>query len=394
MRKHTSLILMSGLLASTLAASAAGNYGPGVDDKSIRIGQTMVYSGPASAFGIAGKILLAYLAEVNGKGGVNGRQVELLSVDDACTPAKTVEATRKLVEVDKVLGLFGSTCTGSQAAVQKYLNENKVPQFLTTASGSSMYDHVAYPWSVPFAFAYELEGENYGRFIKEHKPGAKIGILTQNDDVGKALLRGFARGLGDGGTIVKQLTYETTDPTIDSQVIEIHNSGADTFANFAVLKYAAMSLKEVHTLGWKPLQFIMTSSSSIPGVLEKAGPLTDFTDVVTGAWYKTPSDPKWASDPGNMGYLAFMKRNFPNQQADDAAAVHGYLIAEMTAKVLQRAGDDLTRDNLLKVINSVSNEQLSMLLPGITVNISADNHYAIRKASMAKFDGARWVLLD
>jgi branched-chain amino acid transport system substrate-binding protein len=394
MKRRASIVLMSALLASTLTATAGGNYGPGVDDKSILIGQTMVYSGPASAFGIAGKILLAYLAELNAKGGINGRKVELLSVDDACTPAKTVEATRKLVEVDKVLGLFGSTCTGPQVAVQKYLNDNKVPQFLTTASGSTMYDHVAFPWSVPFAFSYELEGENYGRFIREHKPGAKIGIITQNDDVGKSLLRGFTRGLGDGGTIVKQVTYETTDPTIDSQVIEIRDSGADTFANFAVLKYAAMSLREVRTLGWKPFQVIMTSSSSIPGVLEKAGPLKDFTDVMTGAWYKTPSDPRWASDPGNMNYLAFMKRNFPNLEADDAAAVHGYLIAEMTAKVLERAGDDLTRENLLKVVNSISNEELSMLLPGITVNISADNHFAIRAAKMAKFDGSRWVLLD
>lgn len=382
------------VLATTVAANAQTKYGPGVTDKTIRIGQTMVYSGPGSVYGLTGKVLGAYLNEINAKGGINGRKVELLSPDDGCTPAKTVEITRRLVEVDQVLGLFGSTCTGSQVSVQKYLNSNNVPQFFTVVGGATMFEAATYPWTVALAFAYELEGEAYGQYVKKVKPGAKVGILTQNDDVGRSMLKGFIRGLGDGATIVKQLTYELTDPTIDSQVIQIRDSGADTFANFGVLKFASLSLRKVENLGWKPLQIVMNTSSSIPGILEKAGSLDAFKGLITSAWFKAPSDQKWASDPGNLEYLAFMKRNFPDLQSDDPIAVHGYLVAEMTVKLLQKAGNDLTRENLLKTVNSFSNEPLAMLLPGVTVSISKDNHFTIRSAKMAQFDGKRWVLLD
>ncbi|CAB4833726.1 unannotated protein [freshwater metagenome] len=380
------------------AAHAQKQYGPGVTDTEIKIGQTMVYSGPASSFGIVGEVMRGYAAMVNDKGGIKGRKVTVLSYDDACSPPKTIEATRRLVENDNVLGLFGSTCTGSQIAVQKYLNGKQVPQFYTTGSGATLFDPKGAPWTIPMSFYYELEGENYGRYIRQAKPNAKIAILFQNDDVGKSLIRGFKKGLGGEAVaatmVVKEASYEATDPTIDSQILVLKGSGADTFANFGVLKFATMALKKTQEIGWKPMQVIMTTSSSVPGVLAQAGPLKESVGLITGSWYKASSDPKWANDEGVNAYKAFMKARLPGKEMDDAAAVHGYLVADLTFKLLERAGDNLTRENLLKQATSMTNVELPMLLPGITVNASPDNYYVIRTAKMSRFDGTRWALVD
>ncbi len=366
-------------------------YGPGVTDTEIKLGQTVAYSGPGSAYSMVGRMHVAYYKMLNEtKGGINGRKINLLSVDDAYTPPKTVEVTRKLVEDDQVLAMVGSMGTPSQTAIQKYMNARKVPQLLFYASSTGLHDPKNNPYTVPFSFAYDIEGAIYGKYLRENRPDAKIAVLYQNDDVGKSYLRGLKKGLGDkAGNIVKESTQEVSDPTVDSQVLQSQASGADTFIAFTSNKAGAQAIRKVAAIGWKPFYIVPYVASSITGVLTPAG-LDNSTGLVSTYWFKTPSDPTWAEDKAMQEYLAYFKKYLPNDDPGDTTSVYTYMGAQLAALALERCGDNLTRENLLKQIQSLKNVELGMLLPGSKVNFSADDYYPIRSARLARFDGKAW----
>jgi ABC-type branched-subunit amino acid transport system substrate-binding protein len=391
MRASLLALLAGTSLAVAVPAQAQKNYGPGASDAEIKLGQTVAYSGPGSAYSMVGRMSVAYFKMLNEtKGGINGRKINLLSVDDAYSPPKTVEVTRKLVESDQVMAMVNSMGTAAQTSVQKYLNAKKVPQLLFYASSPGLHDSKATPWTVPFSFAYDIEGSIYGKYMVEARPDAKIGVLYQNDDVGKSYIRGFRKALGaKQSNIVKEVSQEMSDPTVDSQILQLQASGADTLVVFTSNKAQAQAIKKVAAIGWKPLYIVPYVSSSITGVLTPAG-LDNSVGLVSSYWFKTPSDPTWSDDKAMQDYLAFFKKYLPNDDPGDTTSVYTYMGAQLTALALERCGDNLTRENLLKQIQGLKDVELGMLLPGMKINFRQDDYYPIRQARLAKFDGKSW----
>jgi ABC-type branched-subunit amino acid transport system substrate-binding protein len=377
------------------AAFAAGkSYGPGVTDTEITVGQSVPYSGPASAFGIYGRVMVAYFEMVNEKGGINGRKVKLISLDNGYSPPKAIEDSRKLVEEMNVLAEVGTVGTPPNVAVQKYLNGKGVPQLFASAGGSRFNDPQNYRWTVPFYPGFAMEGAVFARYILKTKPGAKIAVLYQNDDYGKDYLKGLERGLGAGAakSIVAEASYELSDPTVDSQVVSLQGAGADTVLEFATPKFAAQAIRKIANLGWKPLQIVGSPASSVNGVLKPAG-FDNATGLLTSQFAKQPADPAWSKDQEVVDYLAFMKRWAPNEDAGDFVGLSGYINAEGVALVLRRCGDDLTRENLLKQATTIRNARVAMLLPGIDLGNSPSDYALYHKLRLARFDGTRWVLI-
>lgn len=391
MRASLIALLAGTTLAVAVPAQAQKNYGPGASDAEIKLGQTVAYSGPGSAYSMVGRMSVAYFKMLNEtKGGINGRKINLLSVDDAYSPPKTVEVTRKLVESDQVMAMVNSMGTAAQTSVQKYLNAKKVPQLLFYASSPGLHDSKATPWTVPFSFAYDIEGSIYGKYMVEGRPDAKIGVLYQNDDVGKSYIRGFRKALGaKQSNIVKEVSQEMSDPTVDSQILQLQASGADTLVVFTSNKAQAQAIKKVAAIGWKPFYIVPYVSSSITGVLTPAG-LDNSVGLVSSYWFKTPSDPTWSDDKAMQDYLAFFKKYLPNDDPGDTTSVYTYMGAQLTALALERCGDNLTRENLLKQIQGLKDVELGMLLPGMKINFRQDDYYPIRQARLAKFDGKSW----
>lgn len=388
-----STVLAAGIsLVLACPAQAQKNYGPGVTDTEIKLGQTVAYSGPGSAYSMVGRMSVAYFKMLNEtQGGINGRKLNLLSLDDAYTPPKTVEATRKLVESDNVLAMVNSMGTAMQVSVQKYLNTKQVPQLLFYASSPALHDAKATPWTVPWSFAYNVEGGIYGKHILQTKPNAKIAVLYQNDDVGRSYLKGLKDALGAkaGTMIVKEASQEVSDPTVDSQILQLQASGADTLMVFTSNKAGAQAIRKVASIGWKPYFVVAYVSSSISGVLAPAG-LENSVGLVSTSWFKTPSDPRWENDKAMQDYLAFFKKYLPNDNPGDTTSVYTYMGAQLAALALERCGSNLTRDNLLKQIQNLKDVELGMLLPGMKVNYRADDYYPIRQAQLVQFDGKSW----
>ncbi|RZL95715.1 MAG: branched-chain amino acid ABC transporter substrate-binding protein [Variovorax sp.] len=388
-----STVLAAGIsLVLACPAQAQKNYGPGVTDTEIKLGQTVAYSGPGSAYSMVGRMSVAYFKMLNEtQGGINGRKLNLLSLDDAYTPPKTVEATRKLVESDNVLAMVNSMGTAMQVSVQKYLNTKQVPQLLFYASSPALHDAKATPWTVPWSFAYNVEGGIYGKHILQTKPNAKIAVLYQNDDVGRSYLKGLKDALGAkaGTMIVKEASQEVSDPTVDSQILQLQASGADTLMVFTSNKAGAQAIRKVASIGWKPYFVVAYVSSSISGVLTPAG-LENSVGLVSTSWFKTPSDPRWENDKAMQDYLAFFKKYLPNDNPGDTTSVYTYMGAQLAALALERCGSNLTRDNLLKQIQNLKDVELGMLLPGMKVNYRADDYYPIRQAQLVQFDGKSW----
>jgi branched-chain amino acid transport system substrate-binding protein len=391
MRASLLALLAGTAFAVAVPAHAQKTYSPGAADGEIKLGQTVAYSGPGSAYSMVGRMSVAYFKMLNEtKGGVNGRKLNLLSVDDAYSPPKTVEVTRKLVESDQVLAMVNSMGTAAQTSVQKYLNGKQVPQLLFYASSPGLHDAKATPWTVPFSFAYDIEGSIYGKYIVESRPNAKIGVLYQNDDVGKSYIRGFRHALGaKQANIVKEVSQEMSDPTVDSQILQLQASGADTLVVFTSNKAQAQAIKKVAAIGWKPFYIVPYVSSSITGVLTPAG-LDNSVGLVSSYWFKTPSDPTWANDKAMQDYLAFFKKYLPGDDPGDTTSVYTYMGAQLTALALERCGDNLTRENLLKQIQGLKDVELGMLLPGMKINFRSDDYYPIRQARLARFDGKSW----
>ena len=377
------------------AIAAEKQYGPGVTDTEIKIGQTVPYSGPASAFSSYGRVMTGYFQMLNEKGGINGRKVNLISLDNAFSPPKAIEQTRKLVDDDSVLAEVGTVGTVPNVAVQKYLNQNKVPQVFISAGGRRFNDPQNFPWTVPFYPPFEMEGATFGKFILKNMPNAKIAVLYQNDDYGKDYLTGLKTGLGSDSTakIVAEVSYELSYPTVDSEVLKLKASGADTLIYFTTPKFAAQAIKKANELTWKPVQFLASPVNSIQGVLAPAG-LENVQGAYTTQFTKQAGDPAWAEDPEVMEYISFMKKWVPNDSPNDFVALSGYVNAQAIAKGLQRCGDNLTRENLLAQATSFNKERVGMLLPGIELTNSKDNYAPYRSLRMAVFDKTSWKLLE
>ena len=395
--KISSLLAVSTLvLAGTITAAigAEKHYGPGVTDSEIKIGQTVPYSGPASAFSSYGRVMTGYFQMLNEKGGINGRKVNLISLDNAYSPPKAIEQTRKLVDDDDVLAEIGTVGTVPNVAVQKYLNQNKVPQVFISAGGRRFNDPQNFPWTVSFYPPFEMEGATFGEFIVKHMPNARIAVLYQNDDYGKDYLTGFKKALGDGtAKIVAEANYEMSYPTVDSEVIQLKASGADTLVYFTTPKFAAQAIKKAGELNWKPAQFLASPVNSVQGVLAPAG-LDNVQGAYTTQFTKQVGDPAWASDPDVAEYVAFMKKWAPNDSPNDFIGLSGYIIAQAIALGLERCGDDLTRENLLAQATSFNKQRVGMLLPGIELTNSKQNYSPFNSLRMAVFEKTSWKLLE
>jgi len=388
----------SGLAAASVLvagglALAAGQYGPGASDTEIKIGQTMPYSGPASAYGTIGKEEAAYFAMINEQGGINGRKINLISRDDGYSPPKTVELVRKMVEEDQVLLTFNILGTPPNTAVQGYLNDNKVPQLFVATGADKWNDPKNHPWTMGWQPSYRIEARIYGRYILKNIPNAKIAIVYQNDDFGKDYLVGLREGLGDKADkmIVASNTYETTDPTIDSQIVSLQGTGADTLLVAAIPKFAAQAIRKVADLGWKPNFFMTNVSASVGAVMKPAG-FDKAQGIITGGYLKDPNDPQWQSSAEYKAWLDFMKKYYSGGSLADVNNVYGYSVAETVVHVLKVAGNDLTRENVMKQAASIHDLKLPMALPGVTVSTSATDFAPIKQMQLQKFEGETWKL--
>ncbi|MBC5763406.1 ABC transporter substrate-binding protein [Ramlibacter albus] len=360
--------------------------------KEIKIGQTMPYSGPASAYGTIGKVEAAYFKMVNDQGGVNGRKINFITLDDGYSPPKTVEQVRKLVEQEDVLALFQVLGTPPNTAIHKYVNAKKVPHLFVATGATKWNDPKDYPWTFGFNPTYQTEGEVYAKYLLKTKPNAKVAVLYQNDDYGKDYLTGFKKGLGNrANMIVQEATYEVTDPTVDSQVITLHKSGADTFFNITTPKFAAQAIRKVHDIGWKPLHILNNVSASIGSVLKPAG-LEKAVDIISMEYFKEPTDPQWKDDPAMLEWRAFMARYNREADPNEAFNVYGVIAAQTLVQVLKQCGNDVTRDNIKRQAENLKNVKLPLLLPGIALSTSPTQHTPIKQLQLAKFDGTKWVL--
>ena len=383
------------MIATILLASAAHaqkKYGPGASDQEIKLGQTMSYSGPLSVFGTIGRAEAAYFEKVNAEGGIDGRKINLISLDDGYAPPRTVEQTRKLIEQEEVLALFSSLGTPTNAAIQKYVNVKKVPHLFLSTGASRWGDPHQFPWTMGWGPNYLQEGRIYGRYILENHPDARIAVLYQNDDFGKDFLKGFQDGLGERSVqmIVGEATYEPTDPTVDSQITTLKASGADTFFDIASPKAAAQAIRKVYDIGWRPRHLLQSVAASIASTLKPAG-LDHAVGVISSTYYKDPTDPQWANDPAVLAYRAWMKGYYPAGNPDDVYNVWGYSQAQTIEHVLRQCGDELTRENVMRQAANLKELQLPMLLPGIKLNTSPTDYYPIKQVQLMKFDGKQWV---
>jgi ABC-type branched-subunit amino acid transport system substrate-binding protein len=381
------------LALSVSAAQAQKKYDTGATDTEIKIGQTNPFSGPASAYATIGKTQAAYIRMINDQGGVNGRKINLIQYDDAYSPPKAVEQVRKLVESDEVLLTFQLLGTPSNAAVQKYLNAKKVPQLFAATGASKFTDPKNFPWTMGFNPNYFVEGRIYGQYIIKEHPNAKIGVLYQNDDLGKDYLNGIKAGLGDKAAkmIVAEASYEVSDPTVDSQILKIKDSGADLFFSATTPKQAAQAIKKIHELGWKPIHILDINATSVGAVMKPAG-LEASKGVISVNYGKDPLDPTWKDDPGMKKYFEFMAKYYPEGDKDSSFNSYGYSTTELLIHVLKACGDNLTRENVMKQATSLKNVQLDLSLPGIVANTTPDDYRVNKQLQMMRFNGERWEL--
>ena len=386
------LIACAGWIAASTAL-AEKKYDPGASDTEIKIGQTMPYSGPASAYGTIGKAEADYFRMINEQGGVNGRKINLITLDDGYSPPKTVEQTRRLVEQEQVLLIFQSLGTAMNTAIQKYMNAKKVPQLFISTGATKWGDPEHFPWTMGWQPNYQTETHIYAKYLLQNKHDAKIAVLFQNDDYGKDYLKGLHDGLGQQGEklIVKETSYEVTDPTVDSQIVTLQGSGADVLFIFATPKFAAQAIRKTYDMGWKPMTFLNNVSTSVATVLLPAG-LEKSVGLVTALYLKDPTDPQWESDPSMKNWLAWMKKYYPDGDIKDIANVYGYAAAQTMVQVLRQCGDELSHDNIMRQAARLKDLEVAVLLPGIRINTSPTDFYPIEQVQLARFDGKRWVL--
>ena len=391
MKKTLIFAIVLGAAAAT-SAVAQKKYDPGASDGEIRLGNTNPYSGPASSYGTIGKSIAAYFKMVNEQGGINGRKDNFITYDDGYSPPKTVEMVRKLVEQDNVLFVFQTLGTPSNTAIHKYMNMNKVPQMHVATGATKWNDPKNFPWTMGWQPNYQTEARIYAQHILKTKPDAKIGILYQNDDYGKDYLKGFEDGLGDKAKmIVAKASYEVTDPTVDSQVVQLQASGANVFFNITIPKFAAQAIRKAYDIGWKPVHYLNNVSNSVGSVLTPAG-LEKSVGIITSAYLKDATDPRWANDAAIAQWREFMKKYYPDGNQADVFNVYGYSVGATIAQVLKQCGDNLTRENIMKQAASMKGFRVETLLPGIAITTGSDDFAPLQALQLERFDGKQWVL--
>jgi branched-chain amino acid transport system substrate-binding protein len=382
----------SALAITALPVRAAKQYGPGVSDTEIKIGNTCFYSGPASSYGTIGKAMAAYYKMVNDQGGVNGRKINFISYDDAYSPPKTVEQTRRLVEQDEILLDAGPLGTPTNSAIWQYMNQKKVPQLFVSTGATKWDDPKDHPWTIGWQPNYQSEGRIYANYIMREKPDGKIGVLYQNDDFGKDYLKGLKDGLGDKKSlVVVEASYETQDPTVDSQVISMKAAGCEVFVNTAIPKFAAQAIRRVVEIEWKPLQILSSIGNSVAATLKPAG-LENAKGLVSDFYLKDPTDPRWKDDEGFKWWVSFMDKYYPGGDKIDAGNVYGPSNAATVVQVLKQCSDELTRENVMKQAANLHDFTVPMLLPGIKINTSPIDFAPVKQVQMGRFDGSKWEL--
>jgi branched-chain amino acid transport system substrate-binding protein len=380
-------------VATSGGALAQKKYDTGATDTEIKIGNIMPYSGPASAYGVIGKIEDAYFKMINDQGGVNGRKINFISYDDGYSPPKAVEQARKLVESDEVLFLFGPLGTPSNSAIQKYMNSRKVPQLFVATGATKFGEHKDFPWTMGWQPAYQTEGRIYAKYLLREKPDAKVAIMYQNDDFGKDLLKGLKDGLGDKASsmIVAEESYEVSEPTIDSHIVKLKSSGADAYFSITTPKFAAQSIKKVAELGWKPMYFQSNVGASVGSVIQPAG-FENAQGILSAAYAKDGADPQWDNDEGMKKFYAFLAKYAPDANKADGSVVYGYGQAQTMVQVLKQAGDTLTRENIMKQAANLKDFVPDTLLPGVTINTGPADFYPIEQLQMMRFKDNKWDL--
>jgi branched-chain amino acid transport system substrate-binding protein len=387
------IFLVSGIsVLMAEPASAQKEYNAGVTDTEIKLGNIVPYSGPASAFGSVGKVQAAYFKMINDQGGINGRKISYISYDDAYSPPKAVEQARRLAESDEVFAMFAVLGTASNSAVQKYLNSRKIPQLFVVSGATRWNDPKHFPWTMGYLPSYQAEARIYARYILKERPDSKIAVLYQNDDLGRDYLKGLHDGLGEkAAMILLEEPYEVSQPTVGSSIAKLKSTGADVFINFSTPKFAAQAIKKIAELDWKPQQFVSNVSISMENVIRPAG-VENAQGIISAAYVKDPTDPKWDNDPGMIAYHQFLAKYLPEMSRADSSAMTGYNIALTMTEVLKRCGDDLTRANLMKQAAGLKEFEQGSLLPGIKVNTGPDDYAPIEQLQLMRFRGERWDL--
>lgn len=388
-----SAAVLAGFAVAAAPSQAEKKYGPGVTDTEIKIGHINPYSGPASAYGTIGKALKAYFDKVNAEGGINGRKINFITMDDGYSPPKTVEQARKLVEQENVLFIFQSLGTPTNSAIHRYMNQKKVPQLFVATGATKWGQPKKFPWTMGWQPNYQTEARIYAKYIIQNVKNPKIAVLYQNDDYGKDYVKGLRDGLGKqaGKMIVKALSYEVTSPTVDAQVVQLKNTGANVFVNVTTPKFATQAIKKVADLGWKPLHILNNVSVSISSVMKPAG-FDKAQGIISSAYLKEPTDPQWKDDPEFKEWVEWMKKYNPNASLANNLNVYPYAVAQTVVEVLKNAGDNLTRENIMKQAASLKNQRSKMLLPGIAINTGANDFRPIEQMQLMRFKGEGWEL--
>jgi len=380
------------LLSASKVALADKKYDSGASDSEIKIGHTNPYSGPASAYGVEGQLYQAFFKALNEAGGVNGRKITFITYDDGYSPPKTVEMVRKLVEEDKVLLCFNTLGTPCNTAIHKYMNQKKVPQLYVATGASKWGDPKNFPWTMGYQPDYHTEGSIYAKHILANVKDAKIGVLMQNDDYGKDYWNGMREGLGkEADRVVKHVTYEVTDPTVDSQIIQLKDSGANVFFNISTPKFAAQSIRKAAEIGWKPAQYLNNVSASVASVMKQAG-FENSQGILTAAYLKDPTDKQWDNDDEMKMWREYMTKFMPQANQSDANYIFAYAVATMMRETLKKCGDNLTRENVMRQAANFQNVRIPLLLPGINVSTSQTDFYPIQAVQLSRFKGESWEL--
>jgi branched-chain amino acid transport system substrate-binding protein len=391
MRNHLLRLLPAFAIFALCATPAAAQkkYDPGASDIEIKIGNIAPYSGPVSAYGLGARTIAAYFTKVNAEGGINGRKIKFLSYDDGYSPPKTVEQARKLVENDGVLFIFASLGTPPNTAIERYMNSKRVPQLFVLSGATKFGDPKNYPWTMGWQPTYQNEARIYAKYLIEHHPNGKIGVLYQNDDYGKDYLQGLKDGLAGKIPIISEQTYESTDPAVNSQIISLKGSGADILFDVTLGKFAAQAIRKVAELGWRPVHVLNNVATSVGSVLEPAG-LENAKDILSSKAAKDPTDSAWKDDPDFRQWLAFLETYFPDADRTSSFTVTGYAVTATVVQVLRQCGDDLTRENVMRQAANLKDVKIPMLLPGISINTTLDDYFPIKQMQMGRFTGERW----
>jgi branched-chain amino acid transport system substrate-binding protein len=390
--KRCLLVGLSALVLAATPALAQKKYDEGATDTEIKIGNTNPYSGNASAYGTIGKTIDAFFKMINDQGGINGRKINFISYDDGYSPPKTVEMVRKLVEEDKVLFTFNTLGTPPNSAIHKYMNQKQVPQLFVATGASKWGNPKEFPWTMGFQPDYVTESTIFAKHILANVKDPKIAVLMQNDDYGKDYFNGFKAGLGkDADKIVQLATYESTDPTVDSQMIQLKNSGANVFFDITIPKFAAQAIRKAAEIGWKPEHYLNSVAASIGATIKPAG-FENSQGLITDLYLKDPTDPQWQKDKDFLDWKALMQKYYPTGNLSDSNNVYAYAVSSMLVVVLKQCGDDLTRANVMKQAANLKDVELPMVMPGIKVNTSPTDFYPIQSVRLARFVGETWQL--